>query len=380
MWIRNLSTAALIIFVCVLLFLAAYMAGSALAVQDLAQYWSAAHLVKTDPYSFELVAQFEHAQGIHNDNPPLVLKNPPWAIPFFLPLGLFSYRVSFAFWTLFSVLVFIGCTHAIWREMRPHTVPTPLYLTLLFGPAIVQLMLGQWTILAFLGVTVFLIAAERRQDWIAGSSLVLVFGKPHVALLFLLAVALWTVVYRRWRIAISASLALLGASLIVESLNPNIWVQFLARTTQVLHETEAYPNLGGMLYLISGVHALGLVPQLAGVVWLGFYFNKHWRNWSWWDHGTMVILCSVVFSYYSYPYDEILAIPALLVAFPKASLNRRFFLIPFLIADLGYALYLTDMVGRFGYGYMFLFWTATGWLITCLASPRRNSALSESSQ
>jgi hypothetical protein len=366
MWPKRLITLGLITVVCGVLFVAALMTAGALPVQDLAQYWSAAHLVRHNPYSSQLVAQFERSHGIFVD-PPLVLKNPPWAIPFILPLGIFSYQVAFAAWTLFSIVVVVACTGAMWRRLNSGSSMTPLILPLLFGPTIVQLMLGQWTILVFLGVAIFLAAAEARQDWIAGASLVLVLGKPHVALLFLIAVVLWTAQQRRWRIFLSSSVSLLIVSLAVEILNPHIWTQFLGRTTQVVHEAEAYPNLGGMLFVITGVHALALIPQFAGLIWVAFYWRKHQRNWKWWDHGTLVVLCSVVCSYYSYPYDEILALPALLVAF--ANSNRRF-LIVFLVTNLGYALYITDVAGHFGFGYMFLWWTASGWLTACLLSRR----------
>jgi hypothetical protein len=362
MWLKRLLTVGLILFVCGVIFFAAFMTAGVMPVQDLAQYWSAAHLVRLNPYSRQLVAQLEHSHGLLVDR-PLVLKNPPWAIPFILPLGLFSYRSAFAAWTLVSIVIVLGCTRAVWRDLHLAPSLTPLLLPLLFGPTIVQLMLGQWTILVFLGVAVFLIAAERRLDWIAGASLVLVLGKPHVALLFLIAVALWMVQQRRWRIFISGCLALLVASLSVEVLNPHIWSQFIGRTTLVVHESEAYPNLGGMLYLITGVHALALIPQLAGLIWFALYWRKHRGHWSWWEHGTFVVLCSVVCSYYSYPYDETLALPALLVAFAR---SRPPFLIVFLITNLGYALYITNVAGHFGFGYMFLWWTATGWLAACL--------------
>jgi len=373
MWIRRLSTVVLIIFVGSLIFIAAYMAAGALPVQDLAQYWSAAHLVRHNPYSPELVAEFQHSQGIYVD-PPLVLKNPPWAIPFILPLRWFGYRAAFAFWTVVSLIVLMGCTHAIWRNLSPNSSSfIPLLMPILFGPAIVQLMLGQWTILVFLGVAIFLIAAERGQDWIAGAALVLVLGKPHVALLFLLAVALWTVHHKRWRVWISGTLALLAASLIVELLNPSIWAQFLARTALVVHEAEAYPNLGGALFATTGIHSLALIPQIAGLIWLAWYWKQHRNRWTWWEHGTLVLLCSIVCSYYSYPYDEILALPALLLA--AAQPKRRAFLAVFLVTELGYALYITDVAGRLGYGYMFLCWTASGWLIACILARSQNRSL-----
>lgn len=363
MWIRNLSKAVTISISGLLLLFAAYLAADALPVQDLAQYWSAAHLIKQNPYSYELVAQFESSQGIHVVQ-PLVLKNPPWVIPSFLPLGLLSYRAAFAAWTLLTLIVLIGCTQAVWRELQPGTAPIPLYLTLLFGPTIIQLMLGQWTVLVLFGIVAFFISIERRRDWVAGASLVLVLGKPHVSLLFLLSVALWTIVYRRWRVIASAALTLSAASLFVALVNPQIYWQFAARTSQVLHEAEAYPNLGGMLYVTSGVHVLGMLPQLVGLVWLGIYFRNHWSKWNWWTHGSLVVLCSVVCSYYSYPYDEILCLPALIVAFSRG--NRRAFLFAFAVTNLGVFCYIAGLAGRFGYGYMFLWWTSLGWLAAFL--------------
>jgi len=349
-------------------FIASFMAAGVLPVQDLAQYWSAAHLVRLNPYSFQLVEQFQHSYGISVD-PPLVLKNPPWAIPFILPLGAFSYRAAFAFWTLITTAVLMAGIRAMWRELgaAPSSL-VPVLLPFLFGPAIVQLLLGQWTILVLLGVVAFLIAAEKGRDWTAGASLVLLLGKPHVALLFLIVVALWVVHERRWRILVSGCCSLFATSLLVELLNPRIWHQFFARTTQVVREAEAYPNLGGMLYSISGIHSLALIPQLVGLVWVAFYWRRHRDNWVWWEQGTMVLLCSVVSSYYSYPYDEILALPALIFAITQTS--GRAFWTAFLVTNLGYVIYLSNGAGFFGYGYMFLSWTATGWLVACILAQR----------
>jgi Glycosyltransferase family 87 len=368
-WLHRFFTFALVGFIGGILFFAAFMAAGELPVQDLAQYWSAAHLVRQNPYSPHVVSEFQHDNGVFVD-PPLVLKNPPWAIPFILPLGLFSYRVDFALWAVFSVVVVSTCSHFTWKELALPSSLSPIILPFVFGPTIVLLMLGQWTVLVLLGITIFLIALHRKQDWIAGASLVLVLGKPHVALLFLIAVVFWIIQERRWIIAWSGSLTLLASSLFVEAINPHIFAQFLGRSTQVVHELESYPNLGGMLYLASGVHALALIPQLAGLVWLGFYWKEHRHNWNWWEQGSLVLLCSVVCSYYSYPYDEILALPALLIA--SAIGSRRLFLVFFSITNLGYFLYIFGIAGHFGFGYMFLWWTATGWLVTFVISQRAN--------
>ena len=355
---------ASLVFAGAAMFLAAFLAASKLPAQDLAQYWAAAHLVRHDPYSLQLVSKFEESSGISSVKPPLVLKNPPWSIPFILPLGLFSYRVAFALWMVFSVFVVTGCTRAVWLKYGKSDSLAPVLLPILFGPTVVLLMLGQWTVLVLLGITAFLIMVDRRRDWIAGASLVLVMGKPHVALLFLLVAALWSIHSKRWAILLSAATSLAGSSMVVFAINVHIFAQFLARTRQVVDETVPYPNLGGMLYVATHQHFIALLPQIVSAVWLVFYWVRRRRTWDWATDGMLVLACSVAFSYYSYPYDEILVLPALVMAFVKG--NRKMFVMCFTLVNIGYALYIFQIAGRFGFSSMFLWWTASGWLITYL--------------
>src|SRR5215472_17075306 len=142
MRLKNIFALLLIVLSCSALFFAAYLASSALPVQDLSIYWSAAHLVRSNPYSFQAVATFEKANGIFSVSPFLVLRNAPWAILFVLPHGLFSYRVSFALWTVFSILAVTSCSRAIWRLFVPADSLAPVLLALFFGPTIVLLLLG----------------------------------------------------------------------------------------------------------------------------------------------------------------------------------------------------------------------------------------------
>ena len=365
---KTILTIALIAFVSGILFIAALMAASAFPPQDLTQYWSAAHLVRQNPYSTQLVSALEKASRIGASDPPLVLKNPPWAIPFILPLGLFSYHVAFAVWAVFSLLAVAGCTGAVWRWLEEPDSIFSILLPVSFGPTIVLLMLGQWTVLVLVGITGFLIAADRRHDWIAGAFLLLVMGKPHVALLFLAAILLWVFQTRRWVVFYSAALSLAASSVLMLALNPQIFVQFLNRTREVVGETVPYPNLGGELYTLTAHHSLALVPQLAGVLWVIWYWMRHRRSWTWKREGMLVLAVSVTCSYYSYPYDEILVLPALITAFVTG--NRRVFLVCFVVTDLGYAFYLFQFAGHFGFTYMFLSWTATAWLATYSASTR----------
>ena len=77
---------------------------------------------------------------------------------------------------------------------------------------------------------------------------------------------------------------------------------------------------------------------------------------------TVLILSTSLCSYYSFPHDEILVLPALIAAF--ATGNRRAFLLCFIATNLGYAIYLSDTAGHLRLTYMFLAWTAShGWLL-----------------
>lgn len=367
---RKTFAVLLIVFACVVLFAAALMAAYALPVQDFAAYWAAAHLFQQNPYSMQQTQSLEKSAGLVSA--PLVVKNPPWVIVLLLPLGLFGYHSAFAMWTVMSVCVVVGCAKAVWDRWGAGPSLVPALLSLIFGPTVVLLMLGQFTALVLLGALIFCIAVSKKQDWLAGASLLLVIGKPHIALLFLLSVALWTVLYKRWIVLVSGTLALVVASSTALAINSHILAQFWRRTQLAVGETESYPsypNLGGMLYSISGLHILALLPQLAGLIWLAFYWRKHCSNWDWESHGLVVLLSSVVCSYYSWPYDEILALPALIAVFARG--DRRMFLAVFALTDLGYAVYISGIAGHFGYSYMFLSWTATGWLLTYVLAQKR---------
>ena len=369
MLFRKLAAPVLILSSVGALFLAALIIAPVLKPQDLTSYWAAAHLVRQNPYSSDLVSILEHKSGIAVGNPPLVMRNPPWAIPFVLPLGAVSYRVGFAVWTVLSIVLVVGCTRAIWHLFDPVGSIYAVLLPLIFGPTIVLLILGQWSALVLLGITGFLFAAERGSDWIAGASLLLVMGKPHVALILLVAIVLWTVQTKRWRIIYSAVLATAAASIVVLSLNPHVFAQFLEHTRGVLDEEVAYPNAGGLLYRITGKREFALIPQLGGLAWISFYWKKHRSSWDWKRNGMLVLAVSIACSYYSYPYDEVMVIPALVSAFLTG--NRKTFIALFVITDLGYLAYLSQVAGKFGFDYMFLSWTGIAWLITYISARRQ---------
>jgi hypothetical protein len=364
---QRILSLLLIAFAVGLLFLAAFIASSALRVQDLAQYWAGAHLIRQNPYSETLVTDFERSFGYSMNSRAMVMRNPPSALALVLPLRYMNYNLAFAFWTLLSVLIVAGCARASSSlSGNLESSLAPAFLCFLYGPTVALMLVGQIAVLVLLGVTLFLVMVERKRDWLAGAFLSLTFVKPHVVLLLLIAITLWTIRTRRWAVFLSLGLSLAATSGIALLLNPHIFIQYIAFAREFAGETTPYPNIGGLLYVISGSRDLAFLPQIAGLVWLGFYWRKHRASWDWKSHGMMVLLVSVACSYYSFPFDQIVVLPALMAAYANGS--RRIFLGAFIAANLGFAFYISNLAGRFGFGYMFLWWTGSGWLITYVAA------------
>jgi len=341
-------------------------AASALPVQDLAQYWAGAHLVTSNPYSQELVSSFERSHAVTTEGTPMVMRNPPQALLLVLPLRFLNYRVAFGLWDLLSIVLVAACARAAYGLVSNRSSLSPALISLLFGPTAALLMLGQIVIFVLLGVTLFFLLIERRKDWLAGAALFLVIPKPHLLLLFIAAVVLWAVHQRRWQVLSSAVITTTIASALILLLNPHVFMQYLAFARDFSRETTPYPNLGGLLYTMTGRHVVAYVPTLAAVAWLAVYWTRNRQAWDWKTHGITVLMVSIAFSYYSFAFDQIVMIPALMIVFAHG--NRTRFYAGLVLTNLGYVLYISGVAGRFGFGPMFLWWTSLALLCTFVLS------------
>jgi len=368
----DLAALLLIVLMLGVLLIIGMAAASALPVQDLAQYWAGAHLVTLNPYSQDLVASFERSTGITTEGMPMVMRNPPQALLLVLPLRFLNYRIAFALWDLVSIIIVAGCARAAYGFAANRPALSPALLSLLFGPTVALLMLGQIVALVLLGVTLFLLFVERKQDWIAGATLFLVVPKPHLLLLFIAAVVLWAVHQRRTVVLLSALLTTSIATLLIALMNPHVFAQYLAFAREFSHEATPYPNVGGLLYMLSGIHFLAYLPFIGASVWFTVYWIRNRHAWDWKIHGLTVLSVSVSCSYYSFPFDQIVMLPALMVAF--ATGNRLLFYAGFVATNLGYVLYISGAAGHFGFGPMFLWWTGLGWFATFLLARIRSLA------
>jgi hypothetical protein len=358
----------LIVAAAALLFVASMTMAKSVAVRDMAQYWAAAHLITTNPYSAERARNLELQAGMPQYRNAMVMPNPPWALPFVLPFRFMSYRVAFAIWTVFTLATVAGCARVLWSLHAGRNSLAPAFISLLFGPTLTNMILGQFAVLGLLGITLFLWLVDKRRDWQAGAALLLVVIKPHLVLLFLIVVLFWVFATRRWAVIIGAATAFALACGVALAFDPYVFQQYLEYVHRFTREHVSYPNLGGILFLLTKHHALALLPSIIGIAWVIYYWRLKRDIWDMTVHGSFVILVSTVCTYYSYSYDEIIILPALLGA---AAVGRRIpFLIGYLVIEIAYVLFWGNAGGATGWDYMILSWVSLALLLTYLLSMR----------
>jgi hypothetical protein len=362
---RNVVVWGVLAALLVIVFFEARMVARRVQVRDLSSYWAAAHLAEDNPYSAEKVQYVKQKAGITN-SPNLIMRNPPWALAILFPFRWLDYFSLFALWTMVNILIVSICAATVWNLYGGKNPVWALLISLFFGPTLLLLRHGQMTGLVLLGYVAFLGCIEKKRDWVAGASLFFVSLKPHLALLFFIFLFLWSVRTGRYAVIATWILSVVLASLLVISINPLIFDQYRS----LIHDTplwsNVYPNLGGILALISGRQWASLLPLLAGCAWSLYYWITMRGVWSWRNHLPIVLLMSLVTSYYSYGYDEVIILPALLQVALDG--DKKTFILPFLVVNFLILVCAAEWRNAYDFGFMFNSWTATAWISIYLIS------------
>jgi len=261
-----------------------------------------------DPYSpANLVRlwppQAEHFVFLDRDftTGTLVLKRgiptayPPTALLVLAPMTILPWPLAHGAWLVLNLLVYASMglclawlMHLQWNQTRTY-VFCALVLTL--APFHTGMAAGSIAIVAVATTAIVLLAAERRQDILAGTLLAIAVSlKPQIGLPFLF----YYLLRRRWRLASSAigAVAFLAVLAVLRlTIAGTPWVENYAYDNRILFSrgslgdfTEANPirfglvNVQVLLYAILHDRALanGLalaVGIIAGLWWL-FLFRR----------------------------------------------------------------------------------------------------------
>jgi hypothetical protein len=287
---------------------------------DFAEYWAAGRLNAhgLNPYDPALVEQLQSELG--RTAPGVLMWNPPWTLPLVMPFGLLDAHTAHLIWLGLQLIVLLVSADWLWRiyggNPERHWIAWLVAFT--FLPSYMALTAGQISPLLLLGAVLFLHAVRENRPVFAGFATLLLAIKPHLVLLFWVALLLWLIQQRKWSFLLSGIGVGVVATLIPLTTNPAVLGQYWHAITT--HPPAQYqsPTLGTLLRFWFGEDhfALQFLPPLVGVIWLVIYWIRHRRNWQWEQQLPLLLLVSLLTAAYgAWPFDLVLMlVPVMHVA------------------------------------------------------------------
>lgn len=110
-----------------------------------------------------------------------------------------------------------------------------------------------------------------------------------------------------------------------------------------------------------------LVPAILGLIWMAWYWWRHRAAWSWREQGPLLLAVSVLVSPYSWPFDQVLFLPAIVQAC-AAGVSKRSLAVLVALSALAAVLILKIHLESPAY-----VWTGPAWLLWVLWVRRQTS-------
>jgi hypothetical protein len=137
-------------------------------------------------------------------------------------------------------------------------------------------------------------------------------------------------------------------------------------------QQELIPCVSIMLRSIISPKIMWLqyLPSALGCIWALAYFRKHYDHWDWMEHGSLLMLVSVLLAPYTWLMDQAILIPALLHA-AYLTRSRSFVAI---LALASAVIEIGALRGLAPTNSAFYLWTAPAWLAWYLYAIRGTAA------
>lgn len=327
--------------------------------RDFAIFWATGRqLVRHgNPWNAAAMGALERSAGFAGQG-SYFMRNPPWALPLTWPLGFFSARAAALPWSLLLLGVLVGALSTLWSTFGRPRSPID-WLGYCFPPALICAAMGQTSVFVLLGIALFLRFRESRPFW-AGASLWFCSLKPHLLLPFGVALLVWVVVSRSYRVALGALSALAVSCLVTGALDPAAGAEYVdwARHSGISH--EAVPCLAVALraWLAPSQAWLDFLPAALACLWAVGYFWTRRHVWNWIEDGGLLLLVSLLVAPYCWINDQCLALPALLFAASRTSSRWALAALGGLCFLLALQVFVVGQLNSWWY-----LWPAVAWLI-----------------
>jgi len=224
-----------------------------------------------------------------------------------------SFRAAQMAWFAVSLVLNALSAVGLWHYFGGQKTKSwiALLVCATFIPMASAELMGQITPVLLACLTAFLLLIRSQRHFLAGIVLLGLGFKPHLLYLLFLAIVLWVVQQRGWKVLLGAALSYGAATAAAFFLNPNS-ADYLRHTVGAAIETSS--GVGGALRSLFGMQHQGLqfLPCLFGLAWFIPYWIKHQRSWDWQTHLPLLLIISVASSPYCWYHDFILILPALI--------------------------------------------------------------------
>jgi uncharacterized protein len=328
MQLKNLRVIAefLVVGICTVTFAlttvgicASVLGSDAAGRRDFVEYWASGRLLAhhANPYDGDAILGLERSVGFPSGIPVLIMWNPPSALLLVLPLGFLAPVTADLLWSLLLLACLVASVRMVWiMHGRPKNQVYLLGYS--FGPALVCLLAGQVSLFVLLGLVLFL-RLHRVRPFLAGVSLWLCLLKPHLFLPFGIVLLVWAITTRSHKLLAGVAVALGFSTGVAVLWDPLVWAHYgrmMSTMSTARMQQEVIPCLSIMLRWTISPKTMWLqyLPSALGCIWALAYFRKHYDHWDWMEHGSLLMLVSVLVAPYTWFLDQAILIPALLHA------------------------------------------------------------------
>jgi hypothetical protein len=292
-----------------------------LPLYDFSAFWAASRLNQTgcDPYDPAALEPLQRQAEPGSDG-VLVMWPAPWALGVLRPFGALESHTAHLLWLVCQLGILFWAADRLWlhlggsRDLRW----CGWLLAFTFLPSQLVLITGQLGPLMLLGLVGFLVCVRQRRDVAAGACLALTAFKPQITWLFWLALLIWVVREKRWRVlagGILGTAALLAVPLWENPHLPMQYWQALTQRTRTHSHLSPLPGTALWVLLDRRWGWLPFVPVLPGLAWLLWYCRRHAGDWNWDRRLPALLFASFLTAPYgAWPFDLVLLLPALFQA------------------------------------------------------------------
>jgi hypothetical protein len=327
---------------------------------DFVSFWAAGQQLvhHGNPYDGAAVSRLEESVGAHFD-PPLLMRNPPYAFFLVLPLGFMSTKVGTTIWSIAIIAALMASTRLLWilhgrPEGRLHLI------AYCFPPTFVCLLNGQTSMFVLLGVVAFLYFQETKP-FLAGTALLLCAVKPHLFIPFAVVLLTWILIQRAFRILAGFATAMLASCTLSFSFDPSAWSHYVHRANAENIQNQFIPTVSLLFRVAVNVKVawLQFVPVCVACLWALWYFWEQRKQWKWTDQGSLLLMISVVVAPYAWFTDQSVMFPAILAGLYLAENSSRSMLLFGAITGVAMLEVLFGVGVNSGFYFV---WAAPAWL------------------